>query len=204
LFFEFPIDSFLQSRSDLFSGPSSKMLRRTHWNLSMHLRKYGMLTKLISRVAAILAMAFWWGGLTFYALIVVPTGVEVLGGETEQGFVTRQVSNSINLAGIATLVILLWSASASWRDAGRRAKAILVTSWVVMAGAQAVLLVVHPRLDAMLDAQTHTIADPSLFHPLHEFYLTVTGVQWFAGLLHLLTLMTVWQSAGRVCPPDRS
>ena len=152
-----------------------------------------LLSGLASRIAAVLAMAFWWGGLTFYALIVVPIGVEVLGGATEQGFITRQVSNSINLSGAATLIVLLWSAFTAWRDAGRFAKTILVTTWVVMAGAQLALVVIHPQLDAMLDSQTHTIAETSSFHSLHEFYLTITGVQWFAGLLHLVTLMTVWQ-----------
>ena len=63
-------------------------------------------------------MAIWWGGLTFYAVFVVPTGVEVLGGETEQGFVTQRVSNSINLLATLTLAVLVWNAAVRWREIG--------------------------------------------------------------------------------------
>jgi hypothetical protein len=149
--------------------------------------------RLAARIAAVLAMAFWWGGLTFYGLVVVPIGVDVLGGATEQGFVTRQVSNWINLSGAVTLVVLLIAGATTWNGAGRIAKATLAVSWLVMAAAQTVLAMLHPRLNAMLNIQSQSISDPATFHPLHEFYLTVTGVQWFAGLLHLLVLLAVWQ-----------
>jgi uncharacterized membrane protein len=155
-----------------------------------------ILWKLTPRIAAVLAMSFWWGGLTFYGLIVVPIGVDVLGGASEQGFITRQVSNYINLAGAGTLVVLLTSGCAIWSRAGRLTKSILAATWIVMAIAQTVLFIVHPRLDAMLDLQSNTVASPDLFHALHEFYLTVTGVQWFAGLFHLVTLLTAWQYEG--------
>jgi hypothetical protein len=148
------------------------------------------LARLLPHLAALLAMALWWGGLTFYAAFVVPTGVEVLGGETEQGFVTQRVSNIINLLGALTLAVLVWNAAASWHAMGRTTKAVLLTSWIVMAGAQLVLFAVHPRLDAMLDAQAHSIIDPSSFHPLHEFYLTIVSVEWFAGLAHLIAVIT--------------
>jgi hypothetical protein len=134
-------------------------------------------------------MAFWWGGLSFYALVVVPIGVDVLGGETEQGFITQRVSNIINLAGVGTLVILLWSMFTIWRDRGRIAKIGLAGSWIVMVITQAVLLAMHPRLDAMLDAQSHSINDPASFHSIHELYLTIVGVQWTAGLMHFVLIL---------------
>ena len=145
--------------------------------------------RLLPHMAALLAMALWWGGLTFYAAFVVPIGVEVLGGATEQGFITQRVSNIINLLGTLTLAVLVWNAAASWRAAGRTTKAVLITSWIVMAGAQLVLFVIHPRLDAMLDVSTHSIIDPAAFHPLHEFYLTIVSIQWFAGLAHLVAMI---------------
>jgi len=134
-------------------------------------------------------MALWWGGLTFYAVFVVPTGVEVLGGETEQGFVTQRVSNSINLLATLTLAVLVWNAAVRWREAGRRMRAVLIISWLVMAGAQLALYLIHPRLDAMLDAQTHSVINPSSFHSLHETYLTIVSVQWSAGLAHFIAVI---------------
>jgi hypothetical protein len=137
-------------------------------------------------------MALWWGGLTFYALFVVPTGVDVLGGEIEQGFITQRVSNIINLCGIVALVVLLANAAASWRSIGRFAKSALAITWLAMAAAQLVLLVVHPRLDALLDVASHSIVEPSSFHRWHEFYLSVTTIQWSAGLLYLVTVVASW------------
>jgi hypothetical protein len=134
-------------------------------------------------------MAIWWGGLTFYAVFVVPTGVEVLGGETEQGFVTQRVSNSINLLATLTLAVLVWNAAVRWRESGRRMRAILIISWLVMAGTLVALYLIHPRLDAMLDAQTHSIINPSTFHSLHETYLTIVSVQWFAGLVQFIAVI---------------
>jgi len=151
-----------------------------------------MVARYLSRLATVLAMALWWGGLTFYALFVVPTGVDVLGGETEQGFITERVSNIINVCGIVALVVLLANAAASWRSIGRLAKSVIAITWLAMAAAQLVLLLVHPRLDALLDVTSHSITEPSSFHRLHEFYLSVTTVQWSAGLLHFMAVVAIW------------
>jgi hypothetical protein len=157
-----------------------------------------MVARYLSRLATVLAMSLWWGGLTFYALFVVPTGVDVLGGETQQGFITQRVSNIMNLCGIVALVVLLANAAASWRSIGRLAKSVIAITWLAMAAAQLVLLLVHPRLDALLDMRSQSIAEPSSFHRLHEFYLSVTTIQWSAGLLHLVAVVAIW------CRPPRS
>lgn len=154
-----------------------------------------MVARYLARLATILTMALWWGGLTFYALFVVPTGVDVLGGETEQGFITQRVSNIVNLCGIVALAVLLANAATSWRSIGRFARSALAITWLAMAAAQSVLLLVHPRLDALLDVATHSIVEPSGFHRLHEFYLSVTTIQWSAGLLHLIAMLAIWPQA---------
>src|SRR5262245_22998237 len=99
-----------------------------------------MVARYLSRLATVLTMALWWGGMTFYALFVVPTGVEVLGGGTEQGFITQRVSTIINLCGMVALAVLLGNAAASWRSIGRFAKLALSVTWLAMATAQVVLL----------------------------------------------------------------
>src|SRR5262245_2017182 len=151
-----------------------------------------MVARYLSRLATVLTMALWWGGLTFYALFVVPTGVEVLGGETEQGFITQRVSNIINLCGVLALVVLLVHAAVSWRSIGRFAKITLSTTWFITAAAQSVLLLMHPRLDALLDVPSHSIVEPSSFHRLHELYLIVITIQWSSALLHLVAIITIW------------
>ena len=60
------------------------------------------------RLFAILLLAVWWGGFTFYALVVVPTGHQVLRSKVRQGFITQQVTNQLNVLGAVTLALLLW------------------------------------------------------------------------------------------------
>lgn len=38
-----------------------------------------------------LARGMWWGGLCFYAVVIVPIGTEVI-GSVEQGFITQRVT----------------------------------------------------------------------------------------------------------------
>src|SRR5258707_15304973 len=51
---------------------------------------------LARRGLALAAFAVWLGGLTFYALVVVPVGTQVLGGPVAQGFVTQAVTVRLN------------------------------------------------------------------------------------------------------------
>src|SRR5262245_62510583 len=99
-----------------------------------------MVARYLSRLAAVLTMALWWGGLTFYALFVVPTGVDVLGSETGQGFITQRVSSIINLCGILALIVLLVHAAVSWRSISRLPRIALSTTWLITAAAQSALL----------------------------------------------------------------
>jgi hypothetical protein len=151
-----------------------------------------MRIRLSANIAAVFAMAFWWGGLTFYSLVAVPIGMDVLGGAAEQGFITRLVAKWINISGGATLAVLLASAASNWRFSGKFARTVLASTWLAMAILQALLFAIHPQLDAMLNVSSHDIADPDRFHQLHEIYLTVVGVIWFAGLVHLLTVLLNW------------
>src|SRR5260370_16274673 len=63
---------------------------------------------LVRRVLVLAALMFWQGGFTFYAAVVVPVGQDVLGSHLAQGFITRQVTNYLNLAGGLALGILGW------------------------------------------------------------------------------------------------
>ncbi len=62
---------------------------------------------LLRRFLVLLALFFWQGGFTFYAAVVVPIGQHVF-GHLRQGFVTRQVTVYLNLAGAVALLILVW------------------------------------------------------------------------------------------------
>jgi hypothetical protein len=130
-----------------------------------------------------LAIAFWLGGLTFYGLIVVPVGADIL-GSTGQGFITQRVTNQLNLIATGVLAVLLANVIL------RRGR-FLIGSWLVLATTQVALFAMHPLLDAMLDATTQEISDGALFYKRHGIYLDVTAIQWAALLVHLWCIQSV-------------
>jgi hypothetical protein len=141
----------------------------------------------VRQYLVVLAIALWLGGFTFYAVVVVPTGAEVLGGSVEQGFVTRVVTRWLNLIALAALLVLLWNVIVS---PGK----LLAATWLGMVLAQMALFALHPRLDAMLDPATHDVAAD--FHLLHEIYLWIAAIQWGLGLAHVWCVLAGWR-AGR-------
>ena len=142
---------------------------------------------LARRALALAAFAFWLGGLSFYALVVVPVGTEVLGGAVAQGFVTQAVTVRLNLVASGALAALAWNAFVTRRRA-------IVASWAVMVAAQCVLFALHPRLDHLLDPAAHTVVDHARFYAVHRVYLLVTTAQWIAGAVHLVLVLSAWRA----------
>src|SRR6266540_2071258 len=105
---------------------------------------------LIRRFLVLVALMFWQGGFTFYAAVVVPVGQEVLGSHLQQGFITRQVTNYLNLAGAVALIPLVWDVVASADPTVRRRQ----LRWLMLLGigvTMAWLAWLHGRLDGLLD-----------------------------------------------------
>ncbi len=175
------------------------------------------LFRLLSRLTVFLVSAVWWGGLTFYAVVVVPSGAKVLGGEIEQGFVTRVVAPWINLFGLLAALIVAVDAVRWWgtlrescQAEGQKSAAAdrsngtgnysrlvqwgFAVSWLTMLGTQIVLCQLYPQLDAMLSPESREIADPGRFHSTHEFYLTIVGVQWSAAIVMFAAILSAWQA----------
>ena len=140
----------------------------------------------VRRFAAILLLALWWGGFTFYALVVVPTGHQVLKSKVRQGFITQQVTNKLNWLGGVTLALLAWQSIAARREGPSSGSFRTGTiSWGLMAVTLAVLFWLHPFMDALLDPVNRSVVDDDKFYALHRWYLIVATVQWAAGAVHL-------------------
>ncbi|MFO0809928.1 MAG: hypothetical protein U0746_15005 [Gemmataceae bacterium] len=135
------------------------------------------------------AYAFWVGGFTFYAGVVVPLGTDVLGGRAEQALVTRVVSWYLNLTcGIALGVFLL-----EWLAMRGRIRAGL---WLIMFACLCVLAWMHPRLDAMFDFGAGVL-DRHEFRPWHRTYLWISTVQWGAALAFGVLTLAAWRVEDR-------
>ena len=130
--------------------------------------------KAVARYLAVVTLALWIGGLSFYALVVVPVGTDVIGG-TEQGFVTQRVTGWLNWIGVASLVVLLPSVRKRW----------MLATWAALALTLAALFALHLRLDALLDGKAREVISPGTFYNWHRAYLGVTALQWLGGVAHL-------------------
>jgi len=125
------------------------------------------------------ATAVWLGGLTFYALVVVPIATDVVGA-SDQGLITQRVTAVLNVTAIASLALLGW-------DLVVRHRRGLWVTWLTMVACQAVLFLLHRTLGGMLAGGLEAEADHGRFYQWHRFYLIVTAVQWTMGIAH------VWQ-----------
>ena len=139
----------------------------------------------VRRFLFVMAVAFWLGGFTFYASVVVPTGMKVLGGHVKQGFITQQVTGWLNLSGAVALPILFWNTLAIWSARGRCARWTLAVTLVTMSLVQVELFLLHPAMDRLLDPQAREVLDYNRFDTLHWIYLMSSTIQWVAGLLHV-------------------
>ncbi len=128
----------------------------------------------VIRYIAVVSLSLWIGGLTFYSLFVIPTGTSVVGGMA-QGIITQQVTDWLNWIGVASLAIMVPTLRARW----------MLATWGALAVTLAILFVLHPQLDALLDAKTREIANYGTFYNWHRAYLIVTAAQWLAGAVHL-------------------
>lgn len=127
------------------------------------------------RFVVTVSLAVWWGGLTFYAAIVVPLGIEQF-GSVEQGLLTQRVAVRLNIAGTIVGICLL--ADALWHKRRNR-RAVMASA---LLGLQVWLWFLHSRLSRWLDsASLPSHSDDSFYHE-HRIYLWVTSAQWLIGL----------------------
>ncbi len=132
----------------------------------------------IRRMLAIMLLALWWGGFTFYAGRVVFIGHEVLRSKLRQGFITERVTTELNWLGIVMLGVVGWELLASAPFSRRRAAGI---AWAVTLLATFALILLHTKLAAMLDFTARQVADDNSFYDWHRIYLCTATVQWLAG-----------------------
>jgi hypothetical protein len=146
---------------------------------------------LLRRLLVLIALFFWQGGFTFYAGIVVPVGQQEL-GHLRQGFVTRQVTEYLNLAGSVALVVLLWDQLAACDPAPwRRCSRWLL--WMGMFLTLFWLFWLHGQMDDLLVVRGRIIREPDLFRVRHRLYLWISTVQWACALLHLVLTLVSWR-----------
>jgi hypothetical protein len=143
------------------------------------------------RFAVTISLAVWWGGLTFYAAIVVPLGIEQFGG-IDQGLLTQRVTVRLNVAGTVVSFFLL--ADAMWRQP-KNWRAVLAG---VLLALQGWLWFLHSRLSRWMETVSSSSPTDELFYQEHRVYLLVTTTQWLIGL----ACLGVWCVRPPAIPAD--
>jgi hypothetical protein len=131
-------------------------------------------------------LAIWWGGFTFYTLVVIPSGHQVLHSRLRQGFITQRVTRKLNWLGVVTLAMALTEVLAA-RSQPKRFR-LLLGGWLVCVLTQIALFNLHARMDSLLDAAGMTITDEARFQTLHEYYLWPSSIGWLAAAVILATI----------------
>jgi hypothetical protein len=147
---------------------------------------------LVRRFLVLVALMFWQGGFTFYAAVVVPVGQSVLGSHLDQGFITREVTNYLNLAGAVALLLLAWDVAAAPPGRGGHQR-LRWLAWGGLAVTLVALCALHPRLDTLLDVENHNITDGRPFRSLHRTYLWVSTVQWAFAVAYTGLTLVAWR-----------
>ena len=124
------------------------------------------------RVLLLLVWAAWWGGLCFYAVVVVPIGTDLI-GSVEQGFITQRVTQWHNGLSVLFLVCVLI-------EARRRRSHGLWAIVAMLAIIDVALVVWHAKLTGMMDFQQQAV--PGSFYAQHAIYLWITAAEWLLGM----------------------
>ncbi|HEV3237258.1 MAG TPA: hypothetical protein VGZ25_09740 [Gemmataceae bacterium] len=147
----------------------------------------------LRRFLVIMALLFWQGGFLFYSSVVVPIGQRVLASPKDQGFITQQVTDYMNLAGAIALAILLADLFLS-PDPHAWVSWIRRFSWLVMFLALLAIAWWHVQLDDLLDFENKDVLDRKAFQTGHRWYLWLCTVQWFFGLVYLWLTLWSWRA----------
>jgi hypothetical protein len=135
----------------------------------------------VRRFLVLIAFAFWQGGFTFYAAIVVHVGRHV--DKHFQSIVTTSVTNYLNISGVVALVVLAWDLlpvdPANWR------RNVRLLMWSVMLLLLGPLLWLHVRIEYEFTTL------------MHAFYLWTSAVQWGCGLVYLALTVLAWRAQDR-------
>lgn len=136
------------------------------------------------RFLLLLSLSFTFGGFLFYASVVVPLGTQVL-GSTTQGFVTREVTNVINIASVfssvATLVFC-WAGTGGRQSASQSSVRVPLICAVTIGVSAVFLIWLHRHLDEAMAEDEFAVIDAVSFYSMHRVYLWVSTIQWLASL----------------------
>jgi hypothetical protein len=144
------------------------------------------------RCLVMAALLFWQGGATFYAAIVIPTGLTTLHPSALQTFVTQRVTSLLNLTAFPVLVLFAWDTLFTGDPSPARRKGRWISLVLVLLSLP-MLVWLHARIDAHMDQKTLHILARDTLRPFHRAYLWVSGLQWVAATGFAFLTLASWR-----------
>jgi hypothetical protein len=133
----------------------------------------------------IITLSIWWGVFTFYAGVVVPMGMNVLGSHTQMGFVTQEVTKYLNF--ISLILFLIYAYSLRNHEFLEDVLIEQIISFSLI-GFQLLLFVIHFFLTDLLDFNDHTVLNEEKFYVFHRVYLIIETLIWLIVSWQLILL----------------
>jgi hypothetical protein len=134
---------------------------------------------------SIFAFFLWWGGFTFYAAFVIPTGQKILGSHVQMGFISQQVTTQINFAALIACVLLFLNEFIRNEWKFNQIKLLDKICLILMLAIVIFLFFFHPYLVALLDFQNIKVIDEPHFYFLHRIYLILSSILWLLGIIYM-------------------
>ena len=130
-----------------------------------------------------LLFALWWGGFTFYAAVVVPQGMAILGDHVQMGLITQSVTIYLNRIGsialITSFVILIVN-----KRIERNYLQTIGWEWLLLVIFQVILFNLHSKLSSMILIELPEINLQEGFYNIHRIYLLISSVIWILIPFH--------------------
>lgn len=141
------------------------------------------------RLVLLWLLMFWQGGFMFYGGVVIAVGADVLGGNFEQGLITRHVTDWLNLSGAIVLAVWIIDLVAERRYCLKRRW----TAWAIMVATLAALALLHPVMEKHIG--TNHLIQREIFNGLHAWYLRMSTVQWLAAIAFTYWTLQNWRKS---------
>jgi Domain of unknown function (DUF4149) len=146
------------------------------------------------RFLVLAVLIFWQGGFVFYSAVAIPVGHRVLEPRRKQAVITNNVAYYINLAGMASVVPLLWDVFA--RDPSERRRWVRVALWFVVLATLLTQLYLYREMNAVFP-EVMQGNDPPSFSLQHKAYLWVSTAQLAAAIGYLVCALFAWRAQDR-------
>ena len=143
----------------------------------------------LRRLLLLWLFMFWQGGFMFYGGVVIAVGAEVLGGDFEQGMITRHVTDWLNLIG--ALVLLAWIGDLIVER--HYCLARRWAAWLFLAVTLGVLVWLHVQMEEHIDPERPRLIGRAIFRDLHTWYLRISTVQWLASIALTFWTLQNWR-----------